>query len=94
MTKSELIAQIAQNCGVMTKGQVEFIVNNVFSTIGMALSREEKVEIRGFGSFRVRNKKSKTGRNPKTGEKVEIDSCKVPYFRPGQEIKEQLLLKK
>jgi len=91
MTKSELISQIFEGCGIMTKKQVEYLVNNVFSTIRTALKNDDTVEIRGFGSFRLRHKNAKSGRNPKTGAKIDISSSRVPYFRPGKELREQLI---
>lgn len=91
MTKSKLIEKISESNPNLTKREVEFIVNNVFSNIKNALSNGEKVEIRGFGSFKVRDKNAKIGRNPKTGEQVEVPPKKVPYFKPGKEIKETLL---
>lgn len=91
MTKSELIEVIATQNPDLTKKQVEFIVNGVFSSIKDALKTGDKVEIRGFGSFKIREKNSKTGRNPKTGDKVEVPSKNVPYFKPGKEIKELLI---
>ena len=93
MTKSELIAFIAEKCDMMTKKQVEYIVNELFACVRTALKNDDKVEIRGFGSFRIREKAARTGRNPKNGEKVEIPALKVPYFRTGKEIKTQLLEK-
>ena len=91
MTKSELISRISERCGIMTKKQVEFLINSVFSAVRSALKNNDKVEIRGFGSFRLRNKAAKSGRNPKTGEKIDLSACSVPFFRPGKELKEQLL---
>lgn len=91
MTKSELIELIAANNPELTKKQIEFIVNGVFSSIKDALKTGDKVEIRGFGSFKIREKNSKLGRNPKTGDKVEVPSKNVPYFKPGKEIKELLI---
>ncbi|PLX69816.1 MAG: integration host factor subunit beta [Denitrovibrio sp.] len=91
MTKSELIEVIATQNQDLTKKQVEFIVNGVFSSIKDALNTGDKVEIRGFGSFKIREKNSKVGRNPKTGDKVEVPSKNVPYFKPGKEIKELLI---
>ncbi|MBC7197133.1 integration host factor subunit beta [Deferribacteraceae bacterium V6Fe1] len=91
MTKSELIEKLSEEYPDMTKKQIEFIVNGVFSSIKDTLKSGGKVEIRGFGSFKVREKSAKTGRNPKTGEKVEVPAKKVPYFKPGKEIKEQLI---
>lgn len=91
MTKSELIEQISLSYPDMTKKQIEFIINSVFITIKEAIKDGDKVEIRGFGSFKVREKKSKVGRNPKTGHKVEVPEKKVPHFKPGKEIKESLI---
>jgi len=91
MTKSELIEKISAQNEELTKKQVEFIVNGVFSSVKDALKTGDKVEIRGFGSFKIREKNSKVGRNPKTGDKVEVPSKNVPYFKPGKEIKELLI---
>lgn len=91
MTKSELIEKLSEEYPNMTKRQIEYIVNGVFSSIKDTLKNGGKVEIRGFGSFKVREKSAKIGRNPKTGEKVEVPAKKVPYFKPGKEIKEQLI---
>jgi len=91
MTKSELIEVIAAQNPELTKKQVEFIVNGVFTSVKDALKTGDKVEIRGFGSFKIREKNSKVGRNPKTGDKVEVPSKNVPYFKPGKEIKELLI---
>ncbi|MBQ3033765.1 MAG: integration host factor subunit beta [Deferribacterales bacterium] len=91
MTKSELIEQISASYPDMTKKQIEFIINTVFISIKDALKKGDKVEIRGFGSFKIREKNSKVGRNPKTGSKVDVPEKKVPYFKPGKEIKEVLI---
>ena len=91
MTKSELIEKMAEENPNLTRKQVEFIVNGVFDLIKKSLAEGDKVEIRGFGSFKIRDKKAKVGRNPKTGERVEVPAKKVPYFKPGKEIKETLL---
>lgn len=91
MTKSELIEVLCEENKSLTKKQVETIVNGVFDSIKDSIKSGNKVEIRGFGSFKIRQKTSKTGRNPKTGERVEVPAKKVPYFKPGKEIKEQLI---
>ena len=70
MTKAELVDKIAEKKPGLTRKQVEVVVNTVFDGIKDALSREDKVEIRGFGSFRIRHRRAKEGRNPKTGETV------------------------
>ena len=87
MTKAELVDEVARTIQV-TKKQAETIVNVVFDSIVESLRNGEKIELRGFGSFRLRSRKSRTGRNPKTGEKVEVPSKKIPYFKPGKELKE------
>ena len=87
MTKAELVDEVARVVG-LTKKQAETIVNIVFDSIVDSLRTGQKIELRGFGSFRLRSRKSRTGRNPKTGEKVEVPSKKIPYFKPGKELKE------
>ena len=87
MTKAELVDEVAQTVQ-LTKKQAEAIVNIVFDSIVNSLRAGEKIELRGFGSFRLRSRKSRTGRNPKTGEKVDVPSKKIPYFKPGKELKE------
>ncbi|HET7711893.1 MAG TPA: integration host factor subunit beta [Thermoanaerobaculia bacterium] len=87
MTKAELVDEVARVVQ-LTKKQAETIVNVVFDSIVDSLRTGQKIELRGFGSFRLRSRKSRTGRNPKTGEKVEVPSKKIPYFKPGKELKE------
>lgn len=90
MTKSELLDQISVNYPDMKKKQVGFIINALFSSMSEALSGGEKVEIRGFGSFGVRQQKPKNARNPQTGEKIAIPAKITPFFRSAKEIKESL----
>jgi integration host factor subunit beta len=87
MTKAELVDEVARVVQ-LTKKQAETIVNIVFDSIVDSLRAGQKIELRGFGSFRLRSRKSRTGRNPKTGEKVDVPSKKIPYFKPGKELKE------
>ena len=87
MTKAELVDEVARVVQ-LTKKQAETIVNIVFDSIVDSLRAGQKIELRGFGSFRLRSRKSRTGRKPKTGEKVEVPSKKIPYFKPGKELKE------
>ena len=87
MTKAGLVDEVARNVQV-TKKQAEMIVNLVLDSIVDSLQHGEKIELRGFGSFRIRNRKSRLGRNPKTGEKVEVPPKRIPYFKPGKELKE------
>ena len=93
MTKSELIENIVAKHPNISKKNIAFIINSVFNSIKDSLQKGEKVEIRGFGSFKIREKTSKVGRNPKTGTKVTVPDKKVPYFKPGKEIKEMLINK-
>jgi integration host factor subunit beta len=86
MTKADLIREVAQSSD-LTKKHSEIIVNTVFESIIDALHRNDKVELRGFGSFRIRQRQARQGRNPKTGEKVRVPAKKIPYFKPGKEFK-------
>ena len=87
MTKADLIDEVSKIAN-LTKKETETIVNTVFDNITDALSKGDKVELRGFGSFRIRHRNSRKGRNPKTGDKVDVPPKKVPYFKPGKELKE------
>ena len=87
MTKAELVDEVGREA-TLTRKHSEVIVDAVFSTIVEALQRGDKIELRGFGSFRVRRRGSRTGRNPKTGQGVVVPAKKVPYFKPGKELKE------
>ena len=86
MTKAVLVEEVAQVTD-LTKKHAEVIVETVFRSITDALHRGEKVELRGFGSFRLRQREPRKGRNPKTGDRVDVPPKKVPYFKPGQELK-------
>jgi len=87
MTKAELVEEVAK-VSDLTKKHSEVIVNTVFQAIIEALHEDEKIELRGFGSFRIRRRRSRLGRNPKTGDKVSVPAKKIPYFKPGKELKE------
>ncbi len=87
MTKAKLVEKVSDRID-LTKKETERIVNLVFGSIVDALSTGEKVELRGFGSFRVRNRESRDGRNPKTGTTVHIPAKKVPFFKAGKELRE------
>ncbi|HUU49662.1 MAG TPA: integration host factor subunit beta [Nitrospinota bacterium] len=89
MTKAELVEKLADKID-LTKKQTEVIVNTIFGSITDALSNGDKVELRGFGSFRVRSRKPRQGRNPKTGVVVHIPAKKVPFFKAGKELKEMV----
>lgn len=87
MTKAELVEEVAR-VAELTKKHSEVIVNTVFDSIIEALQKDEKIELRGFGSFRIRQRRSRQGRNPKTGDKVDVPAKKIPYFKPGKELKD------
>ena len=87
MTKAELVNEVAQ-AATLTNKNSEVIVNVVFQSIINALHEDEKVELRGFGSFRIRQRRPRQGRNPKTGDKVQVPPKRIPYFKPGKELKQ------
>jgi integration host factor subunit beta len=87
MTKAELVEEVSR-VSDLTKKHSEVIVETVFKSIIDALHRGEKIELRGFGSFRLRQREPRKGRNPKTGDKVDVPPKKVPYFKPGKELKD------
>ncbi|MEM7480282.1 MAG: integration host factor subunit beta [Acidobacteriota bacterium] len=89
MTKAELVNEVASSTQ-LTKKHAEIIVNTVFDSIVHSLKEGEKIELRGFGSFRIRNRGPRMGRNPKTGEKVQVPAKRIPYFKPGKELRELL----
>lgn len=90
VTKSELIATIAANCPELTRKHAEVAVNTVFDAMQAALARGERIEIRGFGSFQVRERTARKGRNPKTGASVAIDDKRVPFFKVGKELRDRV----
>jgi integration host factor subunit beta len=87
MTKAELVEDVAR-AAELTKKDAERLVEIVFESIIATLNSGEKIELRGFGSFRVRERGARRGRNPKTGDPVDIPAKRVPYFKPGKELKE------
>lgn len=87
MTKAELVEDVAR-AAELTKKDAERLVEIVFESIIDTLNQGEKIELRGFGSFRVRERGARRGRNPKTGDPVDIPAKRVPYFKPGKELKE------
>jgi integration host factor subunit beta len=87
MTKAELVEEVSR-VSDLTKKHSEVIVDTVFKSIIDALHRGEKIELRGFGSFRLRKREPRKGRNPKTGDKVDVPPKRVPYFKPGKELKD------
>ena len=89
VTKSELIEVVAQETG-LTKGRAELVVNTIFDSMVEALQRDEGIEIRGFGSFTVRQYKSYEGRNPRTGDPVHVAPKRLPFFKVGKDLRERV----
>ncbi len=90
MTKSELIARIAAANPHLYHRDVERIVTTIFDEITTALARGDRVELRGFGAFSVKERDSRMGRNPRTGEAVNVSAKYVPFFKTGKELREKL----
>ena len=90
MTKSELIERLAARQTHLMQKDVELAVKHILDRISLALSRQDRVEIRGFGSFALHHRPSRVGRNPKTGEPVHIPAKHVPHFKPGKEMRERV----
>jgi integration host factor subunit beta len=87
MTKADLVEEVTR-LGDLTRRDGEVVVDTVFDAVIQALQSGDKIEIRGFGSFRIRQRKPRTGRNPKTGDKVEVPAKRVPYFKPSKELRD------
>ena len=87
MTKAELVEKVSGQIN-LTKKQTEVVVNNVFQSITDSLSDGKKVELRGFGSFRIRERNARVGRNPKSGAQVDVPAKRVPFFKAGKELRE------
>jgi len=87
MTKADLIEEVSRVVE-MTRKESEVIVESIFDSIVKALRGGDKIEIRGFGSFRTRQRQPRIGRNPKTGTRVEVPAKKIPYFKPSKELKD------
>jgi len=90
MTKSELIHRLSQQFSGLSMRQVEKSVDMIFADIGNALAKGNRVELRGFGAFSVRYRERRMGRNPRTGEKVEVEGKNVPFFKAGKSLRERL----
>jgi integration host factor subunit beta len=87
LTKADLIEEVLRVTEVPRRDS-ETIVETIFESIIQSLQKGEKIEIRGFGSFRTRQRRGRVGRNPKTGEKVEVPAKKIPFFKPSKELKD------
>lgn len=90
MIRSELIQKIADENPHLTLRHVERIVNTVFEEIIDALAKGDRVELRGFGAFSVKSRDARLGRNPRTGEAVQVDNKKVPFFKTGKLLRDRL----
>ena len=90
MTKSDLIKRLAEANPHLYVRDLERIVGRVFEEIGAALARGDRVELRGFGAFSVKNRPSRSGRNPRTGDTVFVEEKWVPFFKTGKELRERL----
>jgi integration host factor subunit beta len=90
MTKSELISRVAERLPYLTRKDAEIIVNTIFDSMVDALVKGDRIEIRGFGSFKVKHRVHRDGRNPKTGGSVRIPAKQMPFFKIGKELYERI----
>lgn len=90
MTKSELIERITSRHPQMSNKDIELAVKTIIDSMSQALSQGDRIEIRGFGSFSLHFRNPRLGRNPKTGESVQLKGKYVPHFKPGKELREQV----
>src|SRR5208283_2342826 len=89
MTKADLIEDVSR-LAELTRKDSEVVVETIFESVVRSLRSGDKIEIRGFGSFRTRQRKSRVGRNPKTGDRVEVPAKKIPFFKPSKELKDMV----
>lgn len=87
MTKADLVVEVMR-LGDLTRGDAEKIVETIFDSVIGALRTGDKIEIRGFGSFRTRQRKPRIGRNPKTGARVDVPAKRVPFFKPSKDLRD------
>ena len=90
MTKSELIERLADKLNHLAAKDVEQAIKEILEMMAQTLSKGERIEIRGFGSFSLHYRAPRVGRNPKTGESVELDGKYVPHFKPGKELRDRV----
>lgn len=90
MTKSELIMRLAEQHPHLYQRDVEKIVTTIFEEISAALARGQRVELRGFGAFSVKQREARIGRNPRTGEAVQVSEKHIPFFKTGKQLRERL----
>lgn len=87
MTKADLVEEVSRAIE-STRKDAEAIVETVFDSVIKSLQADDKIEVRGFGSFRTRRRRGRIGRNPKTGAKVDVPPKRIPFFKPSKELKE------
>jgi integration host factor subunit beta len=90
MTKSELVEKLVEAHAVLSRKESEMVVNLIFDSMCEALKKGEKVEIRGFGSFTIREREAREARNPKSGDMVKIPEKRTPFFKTGKELRERV----
>lgn len=90
MTKATLIDKVSENVEGLTRKQTEIVVETFFESIRDALARGEKVELRGFGNFKLKTRNPRKARNPRTGEAVDVPAKRVLHFKPGKELRDML----
>jgi len=90
MIRSELVQFLARDNPDLSQREIEKVVQIFFATIGERLAEDGRVELRGFGAFSTRARGARTGRNPRTGAAVDVDAKRVPYFKPGKEMRARL----
>jgi len=90
VTKSELIAELASANPHLRAADVETVVATIFEEISVALSQGERVELRGFGAFSVKRRDARTGRNPRTGDSVDVEAKAIPFFKAGKDLRERV----
>jgi len=92
MIRSELVQKLCSDFPDLTQREIEGVVSAIFDSITEQLAQGGRVELRGFGAFSTRQRDARVGRNPRTGEAVDVDAKRVPYFKPGKEMRERLNL--
>ncbi len=88
INKSEFINRLSERCDYVSEANVEYAVNELFNMIKTTLAKDERVEVRGFGSFALNHRNARTARNPKTGEQVKVGAKAIPHFKPGKALRE------
>ncbi len=92
MIRSELVQKLCEDHPDLTTKEIERVVSSFFDSITEQLQKDGRVELRGFGAFSTRDREARKGRNPRTGDQVDVDAKRVPYFKPGKEMRERLNL--